>query len=507
MKKQTLSQTSLDSLPASISVPAYDRTALRSGIVHVGVGGFHRSHQAFYTENYLNQTQDLNWGICGVGLRNEDRIMQQRLAAQDYLYSLLVKRSDGHTDVQVIGCLTDFLLAPDDPQAVIERMAADETKIVSLTITEGGYNYDPSNGEFDFTNPDVQHDIANPDRPKLIFGYLAAALDRRRKMNKPPFTIQSCDNVQHNGDVTRRMLVAYINRYNTEFADWVNENVCFPNAMVDRITPATTEADIKLAETLGVVDSCPVTCESFHQWVIEDKFTQERPAWEQFGAQIVSDVTPYETMKIRLLNAGHTVLGILGSLQGYKTIDQAIADPLFARYLLAFMDSEVTPVLDAVPGIDLSDYKQTLVDRFANPNIKDGLARICSQSSAKVSIFLVPTIQQNLVKNGCTHFASLVVAAWCWYSYARTSQGNEKLEIVDDLADTLHIAANNSREAPSAFLSIQSVFGSLEDNQSFCRQYGQYLAQLFDGVPIAHLMEQAMVSHGTISKTAGGAEL
>ena len=360
MQAQPLSQTTLSSLPKNISVPGYDRQALQSGIVHVGVGGFHRSHQAFYTENYLNQTQDLRWGICGIGLREADRAIQQKLAEQDFLYSLLVKHPNGQTNVQVIGCMTDFLLAPDDPEAVINQMAADETKIVSLTITEGGYNCDPSTGEFDLANPDVQHDIANPDKPRLIFGYLAAALQRRRAAGKTPFTIQSCDNVQHNGDVTRKMLVSYINAYDSEFAQWVNESVRFPNAMVDRITPATTEGDISLAEQLGIIDQWPVTCEPFHQWVIEDKFTQQRPRWEQVGAQIVSDVTPYETMKIRLLNAGHTVLGVLGSLRGHQTIEEAISDPIFARYLRAFMDNEVTPVLDAVPGINLDEFKTLL---------------------------------------------------------------------------------------------------------------------------------------------------
>lgn len=405
MLAQPLSQATLSALPSTVAVPGYDRQALQSGIVHIGVGGFHRSHQAFYTESYLNQTNDLRWGICGIGLREADRAIQQRLAAQDYLYSLLVKHPEGHTDVQVIGCMTDFLIAPDDPKAVINRMAADETKIVSLTITEGGYNFDPSTGDFDLTNPDVQHDLANPEKPKLIFGYLAAALNVRRQAGKPPFTIQSCDNVQHNGDVTRKMLVAYIKAYDTEFAGWVSQNVSFPNAMVDRITPATTKEDIALAEMLGVSDQWPVTCEPFHQWVIEDKFTQKRPDWELAGAQIVNDVTPYETMKIRLLNAGHTVLGMLGSLRGYATIEQAVSDPLFARYLRAFMDHEVTPVLEAVPGIDLDEYKQTLIIRFANPNIKDSLARICSQSSAKVATFLVPTIQQNLLNAGNIRFA------------------------------------------------------------------------------------------------------
>ena len=492
MQAQPLSQATLSFLPASISVPGYNRQALQAGIVHVGVGGFHRSHQAYYTDNYLNQTHDLRWGICGIGLREADRAIQQRLAAQDYLYSLLVKHPNGQSDVQVIGCMTDFLLAPDDPEAVIAQMAAKETKIVSLTITEGGYNFDPSTGEFDLTNPDVIHDIANPTKPRLIFGYLAAALQLRRTAGKAPFTIQSCDNVQHNGDVTRKMLVAYINAYDSEFARWVSESVSFPNAMVDRITPATTEGDISLAEELGVIDQWPVTCEPFHQWVIEDNFTQQRPEWELVGAQTVDDVTPYETMKIRLLNAGHTVLGVLGSFRGYSTIEEAVSDPLFARYLRAFMDNEVTPVLDAVPGIDLDEYKQTLITRFGNPNIKDSLARICSQSSAKVATFLVPTIQQNLISKGSTRLSSLVLAAWCWYSDSHTTQHGEALDVIDDLADTLQHAAKSSREAPLAFLSQQSIFGALAANRSFCEDYQSFLTKLFAGIKVEHLMASVL---------------
>ncbi len=484
----SLQQSTLSSLPTTVAVPEYDRQALQSGIVHVGVGGFHRSHQAFYTDNYINRSDDLRWGICGVGLREADRLVKQHLESQDYLYSILTKHPDGHTQVQVIGCMTDFLMAPDDPEAVISKMAADETYIVSLTITEGGYNYDPSSGEFDFTNPDIQHDLANPNKPKLIFGYLAAALARRRKTDRPPFTIQSCDNIQHNGDITRKMLVTYIRAFDHELADWVESHVCFPNAMVDRITPATNQSDLALAKNLGIIDKWPVTCEPFHQWVIEDKFSQQRPAWELVGAQIVDDVTPYETMKIRLLNASHSVLGILGSLRGYQTIEQAICDPLFTKLITEFMDSEVTPILDAVPGIDLSDYKKTLIARFANPNIKDSLTRICSQSAAKVSTFLVPTIIENLKNNGNTAIASLVIAGWCLYSDTHLTQQGEPLEIIDDMAETLQQAAHASRISPLAFLEQPSIFGALVENTSFCNEYKSYISKLYAGVAIEHII-------------------
>jgi len=495
MSALSLNNSTLSSFPTSISVPRYNRQSLKAGIVHVGVGGFHRSHQAFYTDNYINHTGDLSWGICGIGLREADRAIKQSLEAQDYLYSLLVKHPNGKTDTQIIGCLTDFLLAPDDPEAVINKMAAEETQIVSLTITEGGYNYDPSTGEFDFSNPDIKHDLANPNKPKLIFGYLAAALDRRRKSGQKPFTVQSCDNVQHNGDVIRKMLVTYISSYDSELADWVANQVSFPNAMVDRITPATTDKDMALAEQLGVIDSWPVTCEPFHQWVIEDKFCQQRPAWEKVGAQIVNDVTPYETMKIRLLNASHTVMGILGSLRGYQTIEQTISDPLFATVVSNFMDNEVTPILDDVPGIDLSDYKRTLIARFANPNIKDSLARICSQSASKVSTFLVPTIVENLKIGENGAIANLVIAAWCLYSDTHSSQQGQPLEVIDDMAETLQQAAHASRISPLAFLEQPSIFGSIIENESFCNEYKYYISQLYAGVAIEQIMEAVLSSY------------
>jgi mannitol 2-dehydrogenase len=492
LQPQLLSNQVLAALPANIGVPSYDRTRLKTGIVHVGVGGFHRSHQGFYTDNYMSQTGDLQWGICGVGLREHDRKMQQLLAKQDYLYSLLVKQPSGEASVQVIGCMTDFLLGCDDAEAVIEKMAADDTKIVSLTITEGGYNFNPATGEFDLTHPDVQHDLANPTQPRLVFGFLAAALKRRKDSGRKPFTIQSCDNIQHNGKVARNVLVTYIKALDPELAVWVEENVAFPNAMVDRITPATTPADIARVADAGIIDAWPVTCEPFHQWVIEDNFSDERPKWEILGAQFVPDVTPYETMKIRLLNASHTVLGMLGSLQGYQTIDESIQDPLFARFVRQFMDDEVTPILAPVEGIDLNNYKATLIERFANPNIKDGLSRICSESSSKVATFLVPTICENLANGGDIKGATLVVAAWCYYSDTHSSQQGQALEVIDVMADSLQQLAKSSQDDPLAFIRQPSIFANLLENERFTALYVDFIKQLYGKVGIKTIMQSLL---------------
>ncbi|MDF7825355.1 mannitol dehydrogenase family protein [Pontiellaceae bacterium B12227] len=494
MKKPTqLKQENLALLADNIVVPTYDRSRVKAGIVHVGVGGFHRSHEAYYTDALMNENDALEWGICGVGLREADRRMRDTLQEQDFLYTLIVKHPDGKVESRVIGSIVDFMLSVDDPMAVIDKMASEETKIVSLTITEGGYNFHPATGEFMFDNPDVQHDLENPDNPKLVFGYLTAALKKRRAAGLPPFTVQSCDNVQHNGDMTKKMLLAFAGKQDAELAEWIEANVCFPNAMVDRITPVTSPADTELlAADFGLSDAWPCTCEPFCQWVIEDHFSNGRPAWEKVGAQFVPDVTPYEKMKIRLLNAGHSVLGLLGSIHGHETIDGTVTDPLFASYLRAFMDIEATPVLDEVEGIDLDAYKDSLIDRFGNPNIKDSLARICLESSAKLPKFLIATINENLSTGGSIEYATLVIAAWCFYSDKGLSRHGVELDIVDEMKDELHQAARGTEADILSFLRLEPIFGDLAGNAQFAARYTEQVKALYEDPNIARLMKNIL---------------
>lgn len=486
-----LTQKNLPLLADKTLVPSYDRSEIKAGIVHIGVGGFHRSHEAYYTDLLLGESGVRDWGICGIGLREGDRKIGEILKKQDYLYTLIVKHPDGKVETRVIGSIIDFMLSVDDPAAVIDKMASEETKIVSLTITEGGYNFNPATGEFDFTNPDVQHDLAQPDQPRLVFGFLTAALKKRRVAGLPPFTVQSCDNVQHNGDMTRKMLLAFAGRQDPELAAWIESEVRFPNAMVDRITPVTTPADIQYLDTqTGLKDEWPVTCEPFCQWVIEDHFTNGRPAWEMVGAQFVADVTPYEKMKLRLLNAGHSVLGLLGSIHGHETIDGTVRDPLFANYLRAFMDKEATPVLDAVAGIDLDAYKDSLIERFGNPNIKDSLARICLESSAKLPKFLIATINENLERGGRIEYAALVIAAWCFYSDKGVNRHGEPLDIVDAMKDELHRAAAGTENDPLSFLKLEPVFGDLAHNERFADAYSRMAIALYRNPDIQLLMKE-----------------
>lgn len=477
---KTLNQSLLSSLPDTLDKPTYDRSAVKAGIVHIGVGGFHRAHQAMYTNELLKTPGNENWGICGIGLLEANRKLSEILQNQDYLYTLLVRHADGKIDSKIIGSMVDFIFAPDNKQAVIDKLVSDETRIVSLTVTEGGYNQDSETGELDLNHPDIQHDIHHPEDPKTFYGYVTAALKVRKAQGKKAFTLQSCDNIQHNGNVAKNLLMTFIQQSDAELANWVNDNVAFPNAMVDRITPVTTPADISaVQDLLGYQDEWPITCESFSQWVIEDNFSHGRPDWDLVTAQFVQDVTPYETMKIRLLNAGHSVLGLLGSVHGYQTIDETVSDPLFAQYLRAFMDQEVTPVLAPVEGINLDEYKDALLARFANPNIKDALSRICSETSAKLPKFLLSTINENLADGRTAKLATLVVAAWCYYSDKQTSENGDALNVIDAMQDRLHEAAKATATDSLAFLKVKTVFGNLFEDARFTPTYTQAIDALY----------------------------
>ena len=416
-KTVILNQKNLSQIADRIPVPTFDRSSQKAGIVHIGVGGFHRAHQAFYANEIQEKHDAFEWGICGIGLREGDSKIHDVFKKQDNLYTLLVKHPDGKIEPRIIGSIIDFEIGFDCPKPVLERLSHPDTKIVSLTITEGGYNFNPATGAFDFENPNIQHELKHPDDPRTVYGFLTAALKIRRDANLPPFTIVSCDNIEHNGDTARKMLLSFVKKQEEALAQWIEKKVCFPNSMVDRITPVTTSTDIAyLEKTYGIKDEWPVTCEPFIQWVVEDNFSNGRPEFEKVGVQFVSDVKPYEKMKLRLLNAGHSVLGILGAIHGYETINACMEDTVFVAFLNAFMDNESTPVLDEVEEINLRDYKNSLMERFANPNIKDSISRICSESSAKLPKFLIPTIQENLIDEGSIEFATLVIAAWCYYS-------------------------------------------------------------------------------------------
>ena len=349
-----LTGENLAQLNADVSLPRYDRHHVTTGIVHIGVGNFHRSHQAMYIDTLMNSGAAMDWGICGIGLQPSNSEMRDVLAAQDGLYTLVLRHSDGTWEARVIGSIVEYLFAPDDPEAAIEKMAAPATRIVSLTITEGGYNLDAVTGEFNSSDEPVVADLRPGAVPRTVFGLVTEALARRRERGIPAFSVLSCDNIQGNGHVSQRAFTAFARLRDRELADWMTRHVRFPNCMVDRITPQTTETDrAELSRRFGIDDQWPVLCEPFTQWVLEENFADGLPPLEDAGVQIVSDVEPYELMKLRLLNASHQALCYPGYLVGYRLVHDVTTDPLFARYLLDYMTNEAIPTLRPVPGVDL----------------------------------------------------------------------------------------------------------------------------------------------------------
>ena len=480
---RALNAETLASFDSDVPVPSYPRSPERTGIVHIGVGGFHRAHQAMYLDRLMAEGKAadiLDWGICGVGVLPADRAMADALRAQDHLYTLVLKHPDGRLEPRVIGSIMDYLLAPDDPEAVVARMADPRTKIVSLTVTEGGYHVHPVTGEFDDRDAGIQADLVPGAVPSTTFGLITEALARRRAAGAPPFTVMSCDNIQGNGHVARRMLTAFATARDPDLGAWVADQVAFPNSMVDRITPVTGDSDrAELAKRFGIEDRWPVVCEPFTQWVLEDHFTSGRPPLEDVGVQIVDDVTPYELMKLRLLNAGHQVLCYLGYLAGYRYAHEASADPAFAELLMGYWDQEGIPALQPVPGVDLKGYRQTLLERFANPAVADTLARLCFGSSDRIPKFLVPVLHHQLASDGEFRRSVLTIAAWARYAEGLDEAG-EPIDVQDRLKDSLMAKAARQGVDGLDFVADRDLFGDLVDDERFVAEYRRALRSLHE---------------------------
>ncbi len=473
-----LNEATLQHLPSQVRVPVYDRRALQQHTVHIGVGGFHRAHQAVYLDDLLAHGNTERWGECGLGVLASDDRMRDVLRDQNGLYTLVERSAEAQT-ARVIGSLVDYLYAPAQREEALERMAAPATRIVSLTITEGGYFLDEGTGAFRADDPAIQQDLAQPDRPATSIGLMAEALDRRRQRGLPPFTIMSCDNLQGNGDVTRKVMLGFCELRQPELRRWVADHVAFPNSMVDRITPATTPADVAfVAERFGVDDAWPVVTEPFLQWVIEDHFPSGRPAWETVGAQLTTDVAPYETMKIRLLNGSHLAMAYLGALAGFRFVHEVLADSLFGSFMARFME-EVTPIVPAIPGTNVQQYKQTLIERFSNPTINDQVTRIASEGSAKLPKWLLPSIQELLAAGRPTPLLTLVIASWIFYLGRGTDERGHPLDIVDARAAELTAIARNAGDDPRPMLAVRSIFGErLPSDVTFVRSVQEAMTAL-----------------------------
>ncbi|MFN3826734.1 MAG: mannitol dehydrogenase family protein [Micavibrio sp.] len=459
--------SSLDALSQRVATPAYDRQSLASGFVHMSVGGFHRSHQAVYMNDFLNLNPS-DWMISGVGLLDNDTANVQALQNQDCLYTVL-QRSREEDVASIVGSMKDILHAPSNPASVLKKLADEQMKILSLTITEKGYCYD-KNRDLDESHPMVQHDLKNPDAPQSALGYMTAALRHRMQNRLPAFTVMSCDNLPGNGHITKHILTSFASLSDPALARWIEDNVSFPNAMVDRITPVTTDAIRQvLLEKFGIDDQWPVVCEDYIQWVLEDDFRYGRPALEDVGVQIVKDVEPYEKMKVRLLNGSHSALSYMSYLMGYRDVDLAMNDPLISRFVRSYMDHDITPSVPDVPGIDLTSYKDTLIRRFANPAVRDQILRLAEDGSQKIKNAIVPCIEYQLKAGGSVKFACLALAGWFRF-LSGTDEEMKAIPVKDPMADILVARAKVEPRNPDQLLGLQDIFGTTVSTSQVVRQ-------------------------------------
>jgi mannitol 2-dehydrogenase len=462
----------------NVTVPTYQRKGVKQGIVHVGVGGFHRAHLAAYVDTLLEQFNVKDWSICGVDLQPFAAPMRDALTNQDTLYTMIERAAEG-TNARVIGSITDYLFAPDNTEAVIAKMAHPDTHIVSMTVTESGYYMNENTHQLQADHPDIAADLAGEQPPRTVFAYLYAALARRHAAGLRPFTVMSCDNMQGNGTISRNMLVSYARLQNPEVADWIAENGAFPNSMVDRITPRTNEEDkTDLAETFGVQDAWPVVTEPFHQWVVEDNFADGRPPFEKAGVQVVANVhkvEEYELIKLRLLNASHSAMGYAGQLAGFKYIHEVIGNPTYRKYVYNMMQEEVKPLLPQIPGVSVDAYCNTLLGRFSNPTLKDELPRICLGGSGKIPQFIMPSIAEQIQAGGPLRRLTLCAAAWFRYLNAVDDAG-KPFKLDDPMAEELQSYASQGAMAP---LEIKSLFGDdLRNDERFVKELKSALESL-----------------------------
>ncbi|WP_296578093.1 mannitol dehydrogenase family protein [Xanthobacter sp.] len=473
-----LSLSTLADLPAAVARPAYDIAAAEVGVVHLGVGAFHRAHQAAYLDAILGRGHT-GWAICGASLRSPDT--SAALDPQDGLYTL-AERSGAGDKLRVIGSLRRLLVAPRDPEALLAAMCDPRVRIVTLTVTEKGYCHDPASGTLDEAHPDIRADLSRPHRPVSAPGYLVEALARRRAAGIAPFTVLTCDNLPANGKTVARVTARLAALRDDDLGRFVAGEVAFPSTMVDRIVPATTDDDRALvAAGLGLQDAWPVMAEPFTQWVVEDHFPLGRPPLEEVGVELVSDVEPFEHMKLRLLNGAHSTLAYLGYLAGHATIADTMAVPAFARLVARLQDDEATPTLHLPAGVDVDAYKRALRERFANPALRHRTWQIAMDGSQKLPQRLVATARDRLAAGAPIPLLALGVAGWMRYVTGRDEQGHA-IDVRDPLATRLKALADEagpdaSRLAP-ALLSVREVFADLGADPRFAGPVRDALARL-----------------------------
>jgi len=473
-----LRNDSLDRLPQGVDAPPFDRTKVTAGIAHIGVGAFHRAHLAIYTNSTLADPSESEWGILGINLLEHDRPLADAFKAQQGLYSVSEFDPQGARKTHVVGAMVDYLYAPDDGAAVLSRLSDPSIRIVSLTITEGGYLID-EHGTFQLDNETVAHDLAHPEAPKGVFGFIVGALEKRRASGVDAFTVMSCDNLRHNGAQAKKAVLAFARARSADLADWIDREVDFPNGMVDRITPATTPAvRDEINAATGLDDQAPVICEDFIQWVLEDRFRHGRPAWEKHGVQIVEDVSAYEDAKIRLLNGSHQMLAYPAFLSGHRRVDIAVKDPLFNAYLTDFLDDDAGVWLKSLPGMDLGPYNKKLLDRFSNESIADQLDRLCLDGGSKIPGFLGPTIRACLENDRDARRVAFLLATFDRYVRVGRDDNGETYPLREPNAMRLVQPLIDSGSKDTLIESVDLVGPLPAKNERFRRQYDIYVDSL-----------------------------
>lgn len=472
-----LSNASLDAMPVGVRVPAYDRSKLTPGIVHIGLGNFHRAHQAWYLHRLMDAGEAHDWAIIGAGVRAGDAAQRDRLLAQDCLTTLIELRPDS-TSAEVCGSMIDFLPVEPDNAALVAQMADPSTRIVALTVTEGGYYTDPVTGGFAEDHKDIQADAANPDAPATAFGAMIKALRIRRDAGTGAFTGLSCDNLQGNGAILRQTVVGLARLSDPDLADWIDTNASFPNAMVDCIVPATGPAELEMARAFGIEDAAPVTHENFRQWVTEDEFCAGRPPWEEAGVTLTDDVHAFEAMKLRLLNAGHQIIATPGELLSIETIAGNMAHPLIRETFRKIETEEIAPHVATVPGMPALDYVALITDRFANPEIRDTVRRVAFDGSSRHQGFLHPILRDALNAGTGISGLALIEALWARMCYGTREDGSE-IAANDPHWDDLKKAAIAAKDDPSAWLGQTRIYGDLGQNSAFAAAFADWLSQVW----------------------------
>lgn len=444
---------------ANATKPNYDRGKIQPGIVHIGVGAFHRAHQAVYIDDLL--ASEPKWGIIGASLRNAD--MANALNPQDGNYTLCVNGSE-QSEYRIIGSILDVIDASSNCEALLQQLADPAIRIVSLTVTEKGYCLDPATGRLDQKHSEVNADLASPHAPSTVPGILVEALRRRKNNGIEAFTILSCDNLPNNGRTTRAAVVDMARLLDTNLAAWIEENASFPNSMVDRITPASTAEDnIQIAKHIGLDDAAPVITEPFTQWVIEDNFCNGRPKFEEAGAMMVADVEAFENMKLRMLNGSHSTLAYLGYLKGHETVADAISNPVLSKLVTDMMTIEIIPALDMPKEVDLYAYRDALIERFQNKSLKHRTWQIAMDGSQKLPQRLLDSVRER-IKNGEPYEClAQGVAGWMRYATGVDLDGNS-IDVRDPMRDQLHQIGqehlSNPGELVEAFTKIEAIFGT-----------------------------------------------